>query len=43
MAAFYNEIFPFAAPGEHGRADPLSSAPVTFDDRVHGSVDSNVR
>lgn len=25
---------PFAAPGEHGRADPLSSAPVTFDDRV---------
>lgn len=34
---------PFAAPGEHGRADPLSSAPVTFDDRVHGSVDSNAR
>lgn len=25
---------PFATPGEHGRADPLSSAPVTFDDRA---------
>ncbi len=31
------DALPFAAPGEHGRADPLSSAPVTFDDRVqHG-------
>lgn len=30
------QFIPFA-PGEHGRADPLSSAPVTFDDRVqHG-------
>lgn len=25
-------------PGEHGRADPLSSAPVTFDDRVHAAT-----
>lgn len=33
---------PFATPGEHGRADPLSSAPVTFDDRVfHGATDND--
>ena len=35
-AAVIGSLSPFAAPGEHGRADPLSSAPVTFDDRVHG-------
>ena len=31
------QFISFAPTGEHGRADPLSSAPVTFDDRVHGA------